>query len=956
MWSKAQNDLQILHALMSGSDPAPRDAKPDIDPALERIILKATAVKPATATPAPPRSSATSRRTCAAGRAELRRARRRASSSATCSPQERAQIKTVIDDQLRLLRGASPPATTARSICPPRERSPPRARRRRSSCRGVRQQSVLSSPGGRLSASGSPSALGDVADSEARSTSRPLAPRGPSQAAMGALAAASLLVVAGVTCVASPRPPPASQRAIRRRPRAVPPAEVAPSPPSSHPRHRHRVATRGSDLDRRGPTADRGVLGHVPARREDPLDSCGGSEVPRQAPQLRGRRRSHVRHFARAGERAVVAAQPAWRPRPRGEVHPRPRGRRADRGARGGDDRRAAGVPVCTLVARQAADRHARPVRELMPAPVDDVELPSATGWSGGSAPGGMGIVYEAFDEERRSRVAVKTLRSLSTEALASFKREFRSLQDLHHPNLVTFGELVQHGESCFLSMELITATSSRTCAASAASTRGTRCRPSASAGAGPSPRFTGEPVPHASPARSTKPPAAGPRPARPGARRAPRGRHGPPRHQAAQHPRDAPRGAWSSSTSGWSPTLDIDAAPERHSLVGTPAYMAPEQAARSRRPRGGLVQPSACSSTRRSPGGSPSRGRADRGPRRRSKRATPPRPSASRRGTPPDLDALCARAPPARPGDAPDRERILCARCAHADRRAQLGPAADVAGRPLFVGRDAASSTMLDGAFSRHAALGEAVAVLVQGESGVGKSSLVRQLPPAAHGRDRTTVVLTGRCYEREAVPYKAFDGDHRRACRMRLPRGAARRRFLPARRAALVQVFPVLRRIPASPRRAARSRRWTRSSCRARAFAALRELSPPVASASPSSSHRRLQWADADSRASSPTDAPPAGRRRCLLVMTATERHERLRDDGQPSASAADGRVARSRLQGDVCGAARRLAGSATRRGELAEKLLGAPASSEAHARAIAEREPRSPALHRRAWSATD
>jgi serine/threonine-protein kinase len=45
MWKKAANDLQILHALMHGNVPRPRDVTQEIDPAIERIILKATAVK-----------------------------------------------------------------------------------------------------------------------------------------------------------------------------------------------------------------------------------------------------------------------------------------------------------------------------------------------------------------------------------------------------------------------------------------------------------------------------------------------------------------------------------------------------------------------------------------------------------------------------------------------------------------------------------------------------------------------------------------------------------------------------------------------------------------------------------------------------------------------------------------------------------------------------------------------
>jgi serine/threonine-protein kinase len=46
IWASLENDLQILRALMNGQIPSPRSAKPDIDPALERIIVQATAMKP----------------------------------------------------------------------------------------------------------------------------------------------------------------------------------------------------------------------------------------------------------------------------------------------------------------------------------------------------------------------------------------------------------------------------------------------------------------------------------------------------------------------------------------------------------------------------------------------------------------------------------------------------------------------------------------------------------------------------------------------------------------------------------------------------------------------------------------------------------------------------------------------------------------------------------------------
>src|SRR6476646_738993 len=69
---------------------------------------------------------------------------------------------------------------------------------------------------------------------------------------------------------------------------------------------------------------------------------------------------------------------------------------------------------------------------------------------------GGMGLVYEVYDRVRDMRVALKTLREIDASYLYRFKREYRALNDVSHPNIIGLYELVSEGKDWFFTMELV--------------------------------------------------------------------------------------------------------------------------------------------------------------------------------------------------------------------------------------------------------------------------------------------------------------------------------------------------------------------------------------------------------------------------------------------------------------------------------------------------------------------
>ena len=69
---------------------------------------------------------------------------------------------------------------------------------------------------------------------------------------------------------------------------------------------------------------------------------------------------------------------------------------------------------------------------------------------------GGMGAVYLVEDAQLGAQVALKTLNLSSGTDLYLFKREFRAFADIKHPNLVALHELIYEGALWFFTMEYV--------------------------------------------------------------------------------------------------------------------------------------------------------------------------------------------------------------------------------------------------------------------------------------------------------------------------------------------------------------------------------------------------------------------------------------------------------------------------------------------------------------------
>ncbi|MEZ4437438.1 MAG: AAA family ATPase, partial [bacterium] len=231
-------------------------------------------------------------------------------------------------------------------------------------------------------------------------------------------------------------------------------------------------------------------------------------------------------------------------------------------------------------------------------------------------------------------------------------------------------------------------------------------------------------------------------------------------------------------------------------------------------------------------------------------RRKDAPAPSTLAPDIPDDLDHLCRALLRRDPQSRPDAETILGA--AGVERR-NTGAFAltGLAHRGRLIGREAQMAALEDALAAARA--GRPVLVGVHGGSGMGKSALLRRfLDPLVEHPD--LMVLSGRCYERESVPYKAFDAIiDALTRRLGLMPDDVVEELLPGPLRPLTRLFPVMLHVDAiAVRSLPEDEPSDPRELRQRGFALLRRLFVGLARKMTPVIHiDDLQWGDLDSAA---------------------------------------------------------------------------------------------------------
>jgi serine/threonine protein kinase len=413
---------------------------------------------------------------------------------------------------------------------------------------------------------------------------------------------------------------------------------------------------------------------------------------------------------------------------------------------------------------------------------------------------GGMGAVYEAFDRERGQRVALKTLLHFDSTGLYLFKQEFRTLADVRHENLVRLHELVAAEDGqVFFTMELVRGQDFIAYLRNPAAASGVMLAQRASDAP---PRGDAEPPTRPAPAARRERCQVDVGRLRAALRQLGEGIQA--LHAARKVHRDIKPSNVLVTDEGRVVLLDFGAATELSQpradvsagsgeVIGTACYMAPEQAGEDAAIPASDWYSVGVMLYEALVGRPPFSGSVIDVLTMKSRMAAPS-PSEQVEGVPADLEALCRALLQPDPAARPTGVEVLriLGGMHTSTPPVQL---ADPTAVPALVGRKSHLRAMAE-AFeeSRH---GRSVTVHVTGESGMGKSTVVQHFLDALVERDQA-LVLRGRAYERESVPYKAVDSVIDALSRHLIASEEAGEPIeLPEGIWALARVFPVLLRV---------------------------------------------------------------------------------------------------------------------------------------------------------------
>jgi hypothetical protein len=379
---------------------------------------------------------------------------------------------------------------------------------------------------------------------------------------------------------------------------------------------------------------------------------------------------------------------------------------------------------------------------------------------------GGMGVVYEVRDVMRNEVVALKTLRHATPTGLYRLKQEFRSLADITHPNIVCLYELVVHEAQCFFTMELVRGLNFVDYVRQGAEWQSWIDRLQIA-------------LPQLVDGVSAL-------------------------HRSGKLHRDIKPSNVLVTPEGRVVILDFGLIAElfphavhdhEHVPGGTPAYLPPEQ---------GLGVPPSEAGDWYGVGGTLYAALTGEVPFTgpllevliRKRESDPPSPSVVAPDVPMDLNTVCMGLMCRDPAERLTGPDALDRLGWHPHVSMKDRPA-DVATEVPFIGRRR-ELAVLDDAFQT-VAHGGMAAICVSGPSGIGKSALVRSFLDRIM-QDDAAVVLPGRCYEHESVPYKALDGvvDSLARYLVSLPRHRVEE-LLPPDIVAVPRLFPVTRSVPA-------------------------------------------------------------------------------------------------------------------------------------------------------------